>query len=119
MARCAAAAADTTKDRVYAYLTGQEFKARVQGIVEPVIEMRSSLEAEKRAAGRQFATRDKQIDRVISCLSGMYGDLQGTVGSSLPRVAGLALPEAESVADADSTTSTNANPSTLDETSVH
>ena len=92
-ARRAAAGADSHKDRVYGYLTGAEFRARVQGIVEPVIEMRNSLEAEKRAAARQFAARDKQIERVVAGMAGMYGDLQGLVGPSLPTVDGLALPE--------------------------
>ena len=119
MARRAAAGADSTKDRVYSYLTGQEFKARVQGIVEPVIEMRSSLDAEKRAAARQFAARDKQIDRVVTGLSGMYGDLQGTVGPSLPSVTGLALPEPVVVADADSGTSPDANAGAPDDAQVH
>ncbi len=117
VARRAAAGADSTKDRVYAYLTGQEFKARVQGIVEPVIEMRSSLDAEKRAAARQFAARDKQIDRVVTGLSGMYGDLQGTVGPSLPSVTGLALPEPAVVAEADSATSPDAG--AQDDAQVH
>lgn len=119
MARRAAAGADSTKDRVYTYLTGQEFKARVQGIVEPVIEMRSSLDAEKRAAARQFAARDKQIDRVVTGLSGMYGDLQGTVGPSLPSVTGLALPEHAVVAEADSATSPDANAGAPDDAQVH
>lgn len=119
MARRAAAGADSTKDRVFTYLTGQEFKARVQGIVEPVIEMRSSLDAEKRAAARQFAARDKQIDRVVTGLSGMYGDLQGTVGPSLPSVTGLALPEPPVVAQADSTTSADADANAPDDAQVH
>jgi hypothetical protein len=103
-ARRAAAAADSNKDRVYSYLTGQEFRARVQGIVEPVIEMRSSLDAEKRAAARQFASRDKQIERVAAGLAGMYGDLQGVVGPSLPSATGLALPESDVNGEAASAT---------------
>ena len=94
-ARRAAAGAGTTKDIAYSYLTGPEFRARVRGIVEPILEMRGTLESEKRAAARHFAMRDKQLERMIGCLAGMYGDLQGIVGSSLPTVEGLALPEPE------------------------
>ena len=93
-ARRAAAGAASLKDQVYAYLTGPEFRARVQGLVEPVVELRNSLESEKRATARQFAAREKQIDRVGAGLAGMYGDLQGLVGASLPVVPELALPEA-------------------------
>jgi len=92
-ARRAAAGAASTKDLVYAYLTGPEFRARMQGVIEPVIQMRRSLEAEKRAAARHFAERDKQIDRVVGNMAGMQGDLQGLAGSSLLTVEGLALPE--------------------------
>jgi hypothetical protein len=99
-ARRAVAGADSHKDQVYRYLTGPEFRARVQGVVEPVIEMRTALDSEKRAAARQFATRDKQIERVALSLSGMYGDLQGLVGPSLPTVAGLALPDPDAKARA-------------------
>jgi hypothetical protein len=92
-ARRAATGTDSSKDQAYQYLTGPEFRARVQGAVEPVAQMRNSLESEKRAAERQFAARDKQIQRVVLSLAGMYGDLQGLLGPSLPTVQGLALPE--------------------------
>lgn len=94
-ARRAAAGSDSKKDIVYTYLTGPEFRARVRGIVEPVVEMRTTLDAEKRSASRQFALREKQLERMGLSLSGMYGDLQGLVGPSLPTVEGLALPEPE------------------------
>jgi hypothetical protein len=94
-ARRAVACADSKKDIVFGYLTGLEFRARVRGIVDPLIEMRSGLDSEKRAAARQFAARDKQLERMELSLSGMYGDLQGIVGPSLPRVEGLLLAEPE------------------------
>lgn len=100
-ARRSAASAASTKDQVYGYLTGPEFRARVQGVVEPVVEMRKSLEAEKRAASRQFAARDKQIERVVGNMAGMYGDLQGLAGPSFPTVEGLALPEPDAVVQAE------------------
>src|SRR5262249_43145255 len=75
--------------------------AGVQGAVEPVIQMRNSLDSEKRVADRQFAARDKQIQRVVISLAGMYGDLQGLMGPSLPTVQGLALPAADSGAQVD------------------
>ena len=103
MARRSAAGADSNKDQVYRYLTGPEFRARVQGVIEPVLQMRNSLESEKRSAARQFASRDKQLERVVMSLSGMYGDLQGLAGASLPTVPGLALPEPETSSPVDTT----------------
>jgi hypothetical protein len=92
-AKRAVANADSKKDVVYGYLTGVEFRSRVRGIVDPLIEMQSALDSEKRAASRQFATRDKQLERMALSLSGMYGDLHGMVGASLPPVDGLLLAE--------------------------
>ena len=102
-ARRAVACADSKKDIVFGYLTGLEFRARVRGIVDPLIEMRSGLDSEKRTAARQFAVRDKQLERMALSLSGMYGDLQGIVGPSLPRVEGLLLadPQASQASDFD------------------
>jgi hypothetical protein len=92
-ARRAAAGAGTVKDLTYGYLTGQEFRQRVRGTIEPVLELRADLEKEKRATLKQWAARDKQLDRITSSMAGLYGDLQGIVGSSLPAVEELALLE--------------------------
>jgi hypothetical protein len=90
-ARQAAAGAETAKDRVYEYLTGPEFRQRVRGAVEPVMEMRTELEREKRMIKTQWSTREKQIERITNTMTGMYGDLQGIAGASLPAVEGLSL----------------------------
>jgi hypothetical protein len=94
-ARRAAAGADQKKDLTYDYVTGNEFRSRVAGLLEPIVALRDSLDLEKRTADKLFAARGKQIERLGMNLAGMYGDFQGIVGSSLPIVAGLALPEPE------------------------
>lgn len=38
-----------------------------------------------------WAKRDKQIERVIKNVSGMYGDMQGIIGASLPEIRSLEL----------------------------
>lgn len=92
-ARRAAAGADQKKDLTYDYVTGNEFRSRVAGLLEPIIALRDSLDLEKRTADKLFAARGKQIERLGMNLASMYGDFQGIVGSSLPTVEGLALPE--------------------------
>jgi hypothetical protein len=82
----------TKKDLVYKYLTGQQFRQRVQAIVEVFGEMQEELERERRSATRQFAKRDEQIRRIVDATSGMYGDLQGIAGRTLSAVEGLELP---------------------------
>ncbi len=79
----------------YNYLTGQEFRNRVEAIVESFTTMKVDLEAERRAMLKIWAKREKQIERVISNAAGMHGDLQEIAGSSLPAIKMLELPNDE------------------------
>lgn len=77
---------------LYQYLTGNEFRLRVQAIVEAFEEMRSDLAAERRAIEKQWAKREKQLATVIQTTARMYGDLQGLAGAqALPDIEALAL----------------------------
>ena len=76
----------------YNYLTGQEFRNRVEAIVESFTAMKMDLEAERRAMLKIWAKREKQMERVISNAAGMHGDLQEIAGSSLPTIKMLELP---------------------------
>jgi hypothetical protein len=76
---------------VYAYLSGAEFKGRVSAIVEAFTAMRKDLVAERNAMEKIWAKREKQIDRVLTNTAGMYGDLSGIIGSSMPAIANLEL----------------------------
>lgn len=82
---------------VYTYLSGPEFRHRVEGIVESFVTLRNDLEAEKRAMNRIWAKREKQLDRAVSQTTGMYGDLSGIIGRTLPAIQHfeLALESAE------------------------
>lgn len=74
---------------LYRYLSGVEFKQRVEAIVEAFIDMQADLQEERRIAEKRWSKREKQIQRVISNTSGMYGDLQGLIGSSLQEIPAL------------------------------
>jgi len=77
---------------IYIYLTGPEFKNRVSAIIEAFRAMHEDLESEKRAMQRIWERRTKQIEKVISNTSGMYGDLEGLSGDALPPIKILELP---------------------------
>jgi hypothetical protein len=79
---------------LHRYLSGVEFRQRVEAIVESFERMREDLDQERRAAERQWAKRTKQIESVTYNISGMYGDLQGLV-PSLPSISRLELPAGE------------------------
>ena len=74
---------------LYTYLSGAEFRHRVSGIVEAFVTLREDLEAEKRSTQRMWAKREKQLDRATMQTAGMYGDLSGIIGASLPAIESL------------------------------
>ena len=93
-ARSAAVNKGEKLELLYRYLSGVEFRQRVEAIVEAFERMREDLDQERRAAERQWAKRTKQIEAVTFNISGMYGDLQGLV-PALPSIARLELAPVE------------------------
>lgn len=78
---------------LYEYLIGNEFKHRVEGIVEAFGSLQDELEKEKRYFNVKWARQEKEIRKVIDHTHGMYGDLQGVMGKSLPEIKSLELGE--------------------------
>jgi hypothetical protein len=77
---------------LYGYLSGPQFKHRVEGIVESFQAMKADLDSEKRAMEKHWSKREKQIEIVLKNTAGMYGDFQGIIGNALPVVQTLELP---------------------------
>lgn len=71
---------------LYQYLTGNEFKHRVEGIVESFSVLQEDIEREKRWFSAKWARQEKEIRKVIDHTHGMYGDLQGVTGRALPEI---------------------------------
>ena len=93
-ARNAAIQQHGTLEMLHRYLSGVEFRQRVEAIVEAFTAMRDELEQERRAAERNWARRAKQIDAVTFNVAGFYGDLQGLM-PALPPIRRLELPGAD------------------------
>ena len=83
------------KELVYAYLSGQEFKRCIEGIVESFVTMKHELDKEKRSMTATWKRREKLIERACGSAAGLYGDLRGIIGNSLPEVAELSLSESD------------------------
>jgi hypothetical protein len=96
-ARAVAAGKGEKLDFLYSYLTGTQFKQRVEVIVESFKSMQEDLDKEKRVIQKGWATREQQIARVLVSTVGMYGDIQGIVGASLPKIAALELEGPEQI----------------------
>ena len=80
------------KEVIYNYLTGKQFKNRVERVIETFSEMQADLNKEKQAIEKIWAKRDKQIEVFIRNMSGIYGDLQGC-GANLEQIKILELSE--------------------------
>ena len=96
-AKRAVASKDETVETLFNYLTGPDFTNRVEAMMRGFIGMKEDLDEEKRVTNRRWAKREKQLDLVVTNMSGMYGDLQGLMGTSLKSIP--ALEAGESSAD--------------------
>jgi len=86
---------------VYNYLSGPEFHNRIRGLIEPYVEMEKDLQSEFRALNTRLKKRQKQLDRAMMSMTGLYGDLQGIIGSSLQEIEGMELLALQSADDSD------------------
>jgi hypothetical protein len=82
---------DVKTEMIYHYINSQEFRGRVEAIVESFREMQDDLEREQRAMLNIWKKREKQILRLATNTAYMYGEMQGIVGASLPNIQGLEL----------------------------
>jgi hypothetical protein len=76
---------------MYEYLTGTEFKGRIEAIIEAFKGMKEDLDSEKRAMDKIWAKREKQIGQVLLNISGMHGDIESLAGNALPSINALKL----------------------------
>lgn len=76
---------------LYQYLTGPQFRQRVEAIKDAFTTMQEDLDAERRVITKQWEKRAKQIERVMISTVGMYGDLQAIAGKTLQEIEGLEI----------------------------
>ena len=76
---------------LYDFLTSNEFRLQIEGIVEGFTQMQSDLDSEKRAMQRIWKQREKQIEKVVSNTLGMYGSIRGIAGNAVQTVRALEL----------------------------
>jgi hypothetical protein len=90
----AEAAADGKQEKMdflYRYLSGDQFRSRIEAMVEAFTALRSGLDRERGAMERIWKEREKQLERVLANTAGMYGEVRGILGSSVPAVPALEL----------------------------
>lgn len=82
---------ETKKDRLYDYMIGPQFRATVEGIALPFRELSEELVAEKRATQTRWRRQEKRIERVLTSIASLQGDLQGIAGNEMLQLPGFEL----------------------------
>lgn len=89
-ARQGAEGKESKMERLYAYMIGNEFRAILEGIALPFRELHDELLAEKRTTQSRWRRQERRIERVLSSVAGLQGDLKGIAGSEMPELPGFA-----------------------------
>ena len=74
---------DERMNLLYGYITGPEFRARVEALIGSYLELKEEFDKERRAAQRRWAKQDKCLQRMMGSAATMYGDFQGIIGSAV------------------------------------
>ena len=88
-ARGAQIGQESKMELVYNYLTGSQFRNRIEAIVERFTELSEDLDRERKMMTRQWAKREKQLEAVRNATLGMHGDLQGIAGAAIQELDGF------------------------------
>jgi hypothetical protein len=80
---------------VYNYLTSNDFKQRIEVWLEYFTSRQKELNTEKAYFTKKWEKEEKSMQKVYLNTAGIYGDLQGLIGTALPKIDMLELPEGE------------------------
>lgn len=95
---------DEISDLLFRYVTGSEFRQKVEAMVDTYKDMRDTIDREKRASIARWSKQEKQIEKVIAITAGTYGDLRGLIGSSMQSIPALEAGEESDTEDPQSLT---------------
>ncbi len=76
---------------LYDFLTSNEFKLQIEGIVEGFSQMQEDLTSEKRSMIGHWKKREKQIEKVMNNTTHMYGSIRGIAGNAVQTIEALEL----------------------------
>lgn len=78
---------------LYQYITSEEFRHRVEAIVEAFSAMKSDIDSERKLFTKRWKEREKQIEIVLNNTLNMYGSVKGIAGNAVGNVKSLELPD--------------------------
>ncbi|KNG95651.1 DUF2130 domain-containing protein [Pseudaestuariivita atlantica] len=82
----------TKAEMIFDYITGPQFRARVEAVVEKFDALREDLRREQKTMTSLWAKREKALGVAEDAMIGMYGDFQGIAGAAVADIEGLDLP---------------------------
>jgi len=83
---------DSKMERLYGYLTSNQFKLQVQSAIEGLVTMETELAAERRSFESIWKKREKQIQRVCLNVVGVFSSVKGIAGAEIENIPALELP---------------------------
>ncbi|HEY0652565.1 MAG TPA: DUF2130 domain-containing protein [Chryseosolibacter sp.] len=78
---------------IYQYVTGNEFKQKLEASFESYRDMLDDLQKEKTLLTSQWAKREKRLMKAMESLVSLYGDVRGIAGGAVQEIRSLELPE--------------------------
>jgi hypothetical protein len=78
---------------IYAYVTGNEFKQKLEAAFESYREMQDDLTREKTLFTSQWAKREKRLLKAMENLVCLYGDVRGIAGGAVQEIRSLEMPD--------------------------
>jgi hypothetical protein len=78
---------------IYTYVTGNEFRQKLEAAFESFNEMQDDLMKEKALLMSQWAKREKRLLKAMENLVCLYGDVRGIAGGAVQEIKSLEVPE--------------------------
>ena len=78
---------------IYSYVTGNEFKQKLEAAFESYHDMQEDLQKEKVLFTSQWAKREKKLLKAMENLVCLYGDVRGIAGGAVQEIKALEFPE--------------------------
>ena len=82
---------------LYNYLTSNEFRLQIEGIVDGFQQMKIDLDSEITSIKGHWKRREKQIEKVLLNTTFMHNSMKGIAGNAIQSIAALELPEADEI----------------------
>ena len=86
---------DIKMEMLYKYLSSEEFSSKIAMMVDVFSQLKSWIDAERRAMEKNWKKREKDLERATFAITWMYGELESLMWQELPWAEKLSLESPE------------------------